>query len=175
MRRISPGGLLVAGAVIPITAFVLLFRKSVRFRTAVRHADPRKFTLVQTPRIIGAAIFARQYAKGEIPAEYGVTVALLDLVIGATAPLAARMQSTRKLIVWNWAGFAALMLSVASGVATDPTPWDRFLGRKTSEPTKKPPLVLVPTLFGPATLTAHLIALAALHSRLNPPLDDVPA
>src|SRR5262249_18470580 len=123
VKRISPGSLLVAGAVIPITAFVLLYRKSVRVRTLVQTRDPRKLTLVQTPRIIGAAMFARQYAKGAIPAKYGVTVALLDLAIGATAPLAARMQSSRRLALWNWAGFAALMLSVASGVITSPTPW----------------------------------------------------
>lgn len=165
----------MAGAVIPITAFVLIYRRSVRFRTAVRTSDPRKFTLAQTPRVIGAGIFALQYAKGEIPAKYGVTVSLLDLVIGATAPLAARLTSRRALIVWNWAGFAALLLSVASGVAANPKPWDLFLGRKTSEPTKKPPLVLVPTIFGPATLTAHLIALAALYARRDSPLDDIQA
>jgi hypothetical protein len=66
------------------------------------------------------------------------------------------------------------MVSVGSGVLTNPSPWQLFLGRKSSEPTKSLPLVLVPTLFGPATLTAHMIALAALHARRDPPLDDVP-
>jgi hypothetical protein len=174
VSRISPGGLLVAGAVVPITAFGFLYRKSVRVRTLVRHSDPRKLTLVQTPRVIGAGIFAQRYFKGEIPARYGVTVALLDLAIGATAPLAARIRSARGLMIWNWIGLAALMVSVGSGVLTNPSPWQLFLGRKSSEPTKSLPLVLVPTLFGPATLTAHMIALAALHARRDSPLDDVP-
>ena len=165
MRRISPAKLLIAGAVIPVTTFAVLYKISRRFRTLVGNADPRPLSLFQTARIIGAAMFTHQYVRGKIPASYGLTVALCDLAAGATAPLAVRSGSTRILKLWNQLGLAALIVSVCSGVLTSPRRWDLFFGKKTSQPTSSFPLLLVPTIFGPATFVAHLTALAALRSQ----------
>jgi hypothetical protein len=167
MRQLSPGTLLFAGFAIPTAAYAALYGTVPGFRTFVRNNNPRLLTLVQTPRIVGAVMFGYKFVQGAIPARYGLTTALCDLTIGTTAPLAARFTSVRALGVWNWLGVAAMIVSGGSGILTSPTRMDVITGRKTSQPTNSFPLVLVPTIFGPVTLIAHLMALTIIHRKLD--------
>jgi hypothetical protein len=162
MGRISPAKLLIAGAVIPAAAFAVLYRTSRRFREFVQRSNPRQVTLVQTGRVIGAAMFAQKYAQGAIPAPYGLTTAVCDVAAGVTAPLISRFGSSRALEVWNMLGLAAILVSGGSGVLTSPSRWELITRSKSSQPTTSFPLLLVPTVFGPLTLVAHLVALTVL-------------
>jgi hypothetical protein len=159
--RLMARTLLIAGAVVPAAAFGVLYRWSSGFRKLVRGTDSRDLTMLQASRVVGAAMFARAYSAGRIPAYYGVTVAMCDLAAGITAPIAARWMPSRAMASWNRFGLAAILVSGGSGVLASSI-GSRFDRRRASRSTTSLPLVLVPTLFGPITLVAHLMVLTAI-------------
>jgi hypothetical protein len=126
-------------------------------------------TLLHTARNIGAAIFAREYLLGRIRGSYGITVTVCDVAVALSAPAMWKYAPPRMLKVWHVVGLAAIVVSAGSGILTAPTRVNRFSLWKPKQPTLVFPLVLVPSVFGPVTITAHLFALAGLAGRRQSP------
>jgi hypothetical protein len=73
---------------IPIAGFWLWFRSSERFRQFALSLNPRTLTMVQSWRIVGF-VFLVLYSYGILPGLFALPAGWGDIVIGASAPLAA--------------------------------------------------------------------------------------
>lgn len=167
MKWTAERTLLGAGEAVPAAAYGICYFASRRFRTAVHQMNPRWPTLLQTARLVGAGLFAWQYANGRMVGTHAVTTAFCDFAAGISAPFAARFATRDGLKLWNLFGLTLILLSGGSGLLASPTgPVCRF--GKDRQPGTEFPGVLVPTVFGPVTLLAHLVALTATTGRRAP-------
>jgi hypothetical protein len=144
---------------VPIAAFWLWFRSSEQFREFVLALNPRTLTIVQSWRIIGF-VFLVLYSYGILPGLFALPAGWGDIVIGATAPLAALALADPKhrssFIFWQLLGILDLVLAIFFGAA------DSFIypqGIQTS-PVTVLPLSIIPTFVVPVLLILHLICIA---------------
>jgi hypothetical protein len=144
---------------IPIAGFWLWFRSSERFRQFALSLNPRTLTMVQSWRIVGF-VFLVLYSYGILPGLFALPAGWGDIVIGASAPLAAlalaHPQRRSSFIFWQALGILDLVLAIVLGAA------DSFihpLGIPTS-PVTVLPLSIIPTFVVPVLLILHLICIA---------------
>ncbi len=144
---------------VPIAAFWLWFRSSEQFRQFTLALNPRTLTIVQSWRIVGF-VFLVLYTYGILPGLFALPAGWGDIVIGATAPLAALALADPKhrssFIFWQALGILDLVLAIVLGAA------DSFIhpqGIPTS-PVTVLPLSIIPTFVVPVLLILHLICIA---------------
>ena len=105
---------------VPIAAFWLWFRSSEQFRQFTLALNPRTLTIVQSWRIVGF-VFLVLYTYGILPGLFALPAGLGDIVIGATAPLAALALADPKhrssFIFWQALGILDLVLAIVLGAA----------------------------------------------------------
>jgi hypothetical protein len=159
----------VAGAV--------LLRRSGRLTGLLDALPVRALISVQFYRVAGV-VFLVGWAIGRIPAIFAVPAGVGDIAVGLAAPfVAARVgdgsERSRKLAVWwNIEGIADLVLAVALGAATSPTPvWPTLLGHP-NPLISRLPLVLIPVFAVPLSILLHVVTLRRLSpERVPAPLD----
>jgi hypothetical protein len=149
---------------VPLVIVALAFAAFEPLRRAA--LDPElqpSLIAVQTFRVIGG-VFLVLLALHALPAVFAVPAGTGDVLIGLTAPAAARsLRSgrTSRAVAWNLLGLLDLVVAVTVGVAASGplrllsvTPSTAALGVL--------PLVLVPTFLVPLAAILHLVSLRTL-------------
>ncbi len=153
------GVAVAVAAFTPIIAFLLWFAASRGFRQFVLGLSPRTLTAVQTWRLIGF-IFVLLEARGALPSVFAWPAGYGDMLIGATATLAAwKLASPGRrgsFILWQALGVFDLVNAVALGVTA---PLLAPHG-PSMLPMTTLPLSLVPTFLVPLFLILHFICIA---------------
>jgi hypothetical protein len=153
-------GLAVAvAATAPILIFAVWFAVSEKFRRFALSLDPQILTLAQTWRMIGFT-FVLLEARGVLPAIFALPAGYGDMVIGATATLAAWKLANpirrNRFILWQLLGVADLVTAVGLGTTAGLiSPGGPSMAAMTVLP-----LSLVPTFLVPLFLILHVICIA---------------
>lgn len=146
-------------ALTPIIVFLVWFALSASFREFTMSLSPRVLTLVQTLRIEGFAFLVLAFYS-ILPRTFALSAGWGDIVIGATASLAAWKLATPNrrgsFIVWQILGIADLVNAVLMGtLAGIINPHGISTGAMTVLP-----LSLIPTFAVPLFLILHVICIA---------------
>lgn len=145
--------------VIPLAAFLIWFATSSGFRNFALSLDPRTLTFVQSWRIIGFT-FLPLYAAGLLPAVLALPAGWGDIVIGATAPLAAlkfaNFSRRRAFVLWQILGILDLVTAMTLGPAA------RLISPHQVAPSvmMELPMSLIPTFGVPLFIMIHVICIA---------------
>ena len=104
--------------VVPVMLFMIWFASSPGFRQFILSLSPRAVTLVQSVRVAGIVFLALGTYK-ILPAYFALSAGWGDIIIGATAPLAALWLANpahrRGFIFWQVLGIADLVNALALG------------------------------------------------------------
>jgi hypothetical protein len=97
-----------------------------------------------------------------LPAGAGdVTVGLLALAIGISVSRGRQLRS-RTVLRWNLLGIADLVVALATGFLTSPSPLQKFGFDRPNELISVFPLALIPTFLVPLAILLHVISLVQL-------------
>jgi hypothetical protein len=163
------GGAVAVAALVPVIVFALWFVVSPTFRQFAFSLDPQILTAVQTWRLLGFTFLVSQ-ARGILPAIFALPAGYGDMLIGATATLAAWTLANPghrySFIFWQALGITDLVLAVGLGTTA------RLLSPHSTSMAAMTvlPLSLIPTFLVPLFLILHIICIAqasAWKSALN--------
>jgi hypothetical protein len=153
-------GLSVAvAALTPILVFGLWYSASENFRRFVLSLDAAVLTGAQLGRLVGFTFVLLQ-AHELLPAVFAFPAGYGDMIVGATATLAAwklaNPSRRSSFIAWQMLGITDLAVAVGVGTTTPLfNPHGVPMGLMTVLP-----LSLIPTFFVPLFLIFHLICIA---------------
>ena len=122
---------------------------------------------VQFYRTLGV-IFLVLYTAGQIPGLFALPAGSGDVAIGLTAPLVAAYYSRNPdtagntVAVWNILGILDLVIAVATGFLTSPSPLQLFAFDTPNELIALYPLVLIPVFLVPVSIVIHIASLTKL-------------
>jgi uncharacterized membrane protein len=155
------------GIVIPIlVGCLIIWRWSALSRLI--DSVPRQWVIaVQFYRVEGA-IFLMLYASNLLPGPFAlpagvgdVTVGILALAIGINTS-GDRQLTSRTVLRWNLFGLADLIIALATGFLTSPSPFQMFAFDHPNELISVFPLVLIPTFLVPLAIILHIFSLLQL-------------
>jgi hypothetical protein len=170
------------GLLIPIAAGVIVFRRSRLFKRIIEAVPQSWLVSIQAYRAEGL-IFLILYAGGRLPGEFALPAGVGDLLVGLLAPIVgiAYMRGWRKsagwVRVWNLLGMADLVVAVATGFLTSPSPVQLLALDRPNELVSAFPLVMIPVFLVPLSVLLHFASLEKLRQiergkhELNPLLD----
>lgn len=146
-------------ALTPIVLFLAWFISSVKFRQFALSLNPRVLTLVQSWRIAGFTFLALA-AYGMLPGLFALPAGWGDIVIGATAPIAALRLAVpghrKSFIFWQILGITDLVTALTLGpLAGMLDPHGMGAGAMTALP-----MSLIPIFAVPLFLIFHIICIA---------------
>ena len=151
---------------------LLIVRSSTMAR--VLDAVPQHWLIsVQLYRALGA-IFLILYGAGKLPGLFAWPAGLGDVLVGALAPVVAvayvRGPDKNEDLVsaWNIFGIVDLIVAVASGFSTSPSPFQLFAFDQPNELVSMFPLVLIPTYLVPVSILLHIASMTKLRRTLRP-------
>jgi hypothetical protein len=154
---------ILAGATLPLAAFVAAYLGVARFRAAVLAADLRLITGAQAWRA-GGLVFLAFYAYDLLPGLFAWPAGLGDIAVGLTAPwvVAALTRDAgyvgdARFAAWNVLGLLDLVVAVATGVLSSGIVPGLTAVRST--PMSYLPLVLIPAFLVPLFVMLHLTSL----------------
>jgi len=164
------------GVFLPIVVGIALWLVPIMRRTI--EAVPLSWLVgVQLYRVLGV-IFLVLYASGKIPGAFALPAGIGDVLTGLLAPIVAlgyaRRQrgAERRVLAWNVFGLLDLVVAVAMGFLTSPSPFQLLSLDAPNQLITAFPLVMVPVFAVPLSVLLHLASLAKLHaasSRGAPP------
>lgn len=144
----------------------LIFRSSAVAR--VLDAVPQHWLIgVQFYRALGI-IFLVLYGTGQLPGLFAWPAGLGDVLVGVLAPVVAiayargPRENSDLVSAWNIFGIVDLIVAVATGLTTSPSPFQLFAFDLPNELISVFPLVLIPTYLVPVSVLLHLASLAKL-------------
>lgn len=155
----SVGIAVAVGALVPILLFAVWFAASAGFREFALSLNPRTLTWVQSWRLLGFT-FVLLEARGMLPALFALPAGYGDMLIGATATLAAWKLADPEhrggFILWQALGIVDLVTAVGLGTTAG------WLSPHSTPmiPMTVLPLSLVPTFFVPLLFILHVICIA---------------
>ena len=164
-HRALPG--IAAGIAAPVLLGVWLLGRHGAAARAARELPPATLIGVQVYRVAGV-VFILAWAYGPMPGAFALPAGIGDLAVGLSAPLvaarvAAEPQSSRTLAIrWNILGIADLLLAVALGALTSPTPFQPIALAHPNLLISRLPFVLIPVFAVPISLLLHLVTLRRL-------------
>jgi hypothetical protein len=156
------------GLLIPIAAGVVLFFRSPLLRRIIDAAPQSWIVTVQAYRAEGL-IFLILYAGGLLPGAFAWPAGVGDVIVGLLAPVVgiAYMRGWRRsadlLRAWNLFGIADLVVAVATGFLTSPSPLQLLALDRPNELISSFPLVMIPVFLVPLSVLLHLASLEKLH------------
>jgi hypothetical protein len=163
---------LLAGVVLPLFLFGLLYGVSRGFREFVRDGDPLFLTTLQSWRVLGA-VFVVLFLFGMLPGPFALPAGLGDFAVGVAAPFVARAVAGRDpvkawplFLTFNLLGLLDLIVAISSGASV------RFLAGGT-EPAEQMvlmaqlPLTLIPAFAVPVFVILHLASLIQFRARMQ--------
>jgi hypothetical protein len=146
-------------ALIPVAAFLIWFATSAGFRQFALSLNPRTLTIVQSWRIAGFTFLAL-YSFGLLPGVLALPAGWGDIVIGATAPLAAikfaNFSRRRAFVFWQILGILDLVTAMTLGTTA------RLISPREMAPSIMTvlPMSLIPTFGVPLFVMLHVICIA---------------
>ncbi|MFQ5765581.1 MAG: hypothetical protein ACE5GT_11680 [Rhodospirillales bacterium] len=153
------------GAGVPVTAFLMLFSASQAFRGLVLGWDLRLLTMIQAWRVIGFAMVVL-FAFGALPGIFAWPAGLGDVLVGLFAPYYALRLMERPetageagFIVWNWLGILDFAVAFVAGISASGAIAAVTGAGPTTSLMSTLPMALLPGLFVPMFMIAHLAAL----------------
>ncbi len=155
------------GLLVPIVIGVALFRRVPLLRKLVEGTPQSWLVSVQVFRLEGL-IFLTLLAAGRLPGAFAWPAGVGDMIIGLFAPIVgiafARgiRGSTGWLWVWNLLGITDLIVAVATGFLTSPSPLQILSLDKPNELISAFPLVMIPVFLVPLAFLLHLASLYKL-------------
>jgi hypothetical protein len=156
------------GILVPIVIGGLVI---VRSSTMARVLDavPQHWLIgVQLYRALGA-IFLILYGAGKLPGLFAWPAGLGDVLVGVLATVVAVAyargpdKNADLVSAWNIFGIVDLIVAVASGFSTSPSPFQLFAFDQPNELVSMFPLVLIPTYLVPVSVLLHIASLTKLH------------
>jgi hypothetical protein len=162
------------GIFLPILIGVLVYR---RFPSVARLVDavPQQWLVgVQLYRALGA-IFVVLFATGSLPGLFALPAGVGDLAVGLLAPVVALAcarkprNSAGSVLAWNMFGIGDLVVAVALGFATAPSPLQLAALDNPNVLISAFPLVLIPVFLVPLSILLHLASLAKLRRTHSQP------
>lgn len=158
------------GIVGPLIVGWSVFERSAAVRELIEPISLAWLIGVQLYRVLGA-MFLFAYAEGLMPAAFALPAGVGDVLVGVMAPFVACAVSRdlarwRSLAVaWNVFGIADLVVAVAMGFLTSPSPLQQLALEDPNAAITRWPFVLVPTFAVPLAILLHLLALRRLASK----------
>lgn len=157
------------GIVGPLVVGCFAFSTSAALRELLDRIPLSWMIGVQLYRTLGV-MFLFAYADDLMPAEFAIPAGIGDILVGIAAPVVAlgvaggggRWRSWA--VGWNLAGIADLVLAVALGFFTSPSPFQQLALTDPNAAITRWPFVLVPIFAVPASILLHLLALRRLRS-----------
>lgn len=155
------------GLLIPILAGVILYWRSRVLRRVVASASQGFLVGIQIYRVLGL-VFLVLLVRGEMPGVFALPAGTGDVAVGLVAPLiafaAARGLRGSKglLLAWNWLGLADLLVAVATGFLSSPSPLQALAFGNPNTLITAFPLVMIPVFLVPLAVLLHFASLAKL-------------
>ena len=153
------------GILVPILIGAWLIWRSPIVARVIDAVPQQSLVGVQLYRALGV-IFLVLYAAHKLPGLFAWPAGLGDVLVGLSAPLIAlayaRNPETGAVWAWNVLGIADLIVAVATGFGTSPSPVQLFALDAPNELISAFPLVLVPTFLVPISILLHLASLTKL-------------
>jgi hypothetical protein len=153
------------GIAIPIIVGVVLYRRS-QFLRDILAAVPQSWIIgIQFYRTLGF-IFLVLYAAALLPGFFALPAGIGDIAVGATALIIAAVYGSARnppagiVVLWNAFGIADLIVAVATGFLSSPSPLQVAAFHLPNQLITELPLVLVPTFAVPLAILLHLASLA---------------
>lgn len=155
------------GILVPILIGAwLIWRSAVTQR--VIQAIPQSWLVgMQVYRVLGG-VFLILYASGKMPGTFAWPAGLGDILVGVLAPVIAICYARDPgkngdlVAAWNAFGILDLIVAVATGFATSPSPFQLAAFERPNDLISVFPLVLIPTYLVPIGILLHLASLAKL-------------
>jgi hypothetical protein len=152
---------------IPIVTGAVLLRRSGTIREIVDAVPQNWLVGFQFYRVVGVT-FLVLHAFGLLPGIFALPAGYGDAFVGLTAlPVAfayARYRSKHDPLValWNYLGLADLVIAVATGFLTPPSPFQVFSLEAPNLLIGALPLVMIPIYAVPLSIVLHLASLTKL-------------
>ena len=152
------------GVFVPIIAGLIALKISPSLRLVVSAVPRQQLIGVQFYRVLGA-IFIGFYLLGELPAEFALPAGIGDIIVGVAAPLVAYLTAKNYLaankwtIAWNVFGILDLIVAVACGFLSSPSPFQMLATDNSNRLITVLPLVLVPVFAVPLSILLHVASL----------------
>ncbi len=155
------------GLLIPILIGILLFWRWPALQRMVETVPQRWLVTVQAYRVLGV-IFLILYAAGRMPGAFALPAGIGDVLAGLLAPVAGLAYargwrgSAGLLRAWNLFGLADLMVAIATGFLSSPSPLQILALNDPNRLISAFPLVMVPVFLVPLSVLLHLASLQKL-------------
>jgi hypothetical protein len=152
------------GLLIPIVAGVVLFWRWPLLRRIIEVVPQSWIAGIQAYRVEGL-IFLILYAGGRLPGAFALPAGIGDVIVGLLAPVVAiaymggARGSTGWLRAWNLLGIADLVVAVATGFLTSPSPLQLLALDRPNELITAWPLAMIPVFLVPLSVLLHLASL----------------
>lgn len=163
---------LLLALVIPIMLGMTALRRS-SVLDAVLNAVPLPWLAgIQLYRVIGI-VFLALYVGDLLPGEFALPAGAGDVVVGLAAPVVAWMFVKRAqgsgltLLGWNILGVVDLVIAVATGFLTSPSPIQTLSLDAPNGLITAWPLVLVPAFAVPVSILLHVAVFRKLKSEMS--------
>lgn len=155
------------GIFIPILAGLLLLWRSETVAKLIEVTPQHWLVAVQFYRVFGV-IFILLLAAGQLPPQFALPAGWGDIAVGLLAPLVALvyargyMNARVAVLGWNVFGLLDLVIAVATGFLTSPSPFQMLAMDRPNELISAFPLVMVPVFAVPLSVLLHTASLAKL-------------
>jgi hypothetical protein len=155
------------GVLIPIIVGVALFWQWRTLRRVIEAVPQEWIVSVQLYRALGL-IFLVLYAGGRLPGVFAWPAGAGDVIVGLLAPVVgiAYGRGSRNAAglvrAWNRFGIIDLIVAVATGLLTSPSPFQMFAFGAPNELISAFPLAMVPVFLVPLSVLLHLASLEKL-------------
>lgn len=160
------------GILLPILIGGLLIARSSAVGRVLDTVPLQWLTGVQAYRALGG-IFLVLYGAGQLPGLFAWPAGLGDVLVGVLAPVVAiayargRGENSDLVAAWNIFGLADLIVAVACGFATSPSPVQLAAFDHPNKLITAFPLVLIPTYLVPVSVLLHLVFMAKLRRTIR--------
>ena len=162
----------VAFIVVPVLVFIVVFAFNVQSHTEESPLPIWIIMGIQSFRI-GVELFLHQlWIDGLVPKMLTFEGANVDILIGATAPVAAWLSTRGRIgakfaFGWNALGLLALINVVTRAVLTTPGPLNLIHTEIPNLMMGTFPFLFVPAFFVPLAVALHVLAIQGIINRLR--------
>ena len=161
------------GLLVPIVVGAILIWRSPLVSRLIDAVPQHWIVAVEFYRVLGI-IFLALYASSQVPGWFALPAGIGDIAVGLAAPFVARAYSRDPqrhgvtVLAWNLFGLGDLIVAVAMGFLTSPSPLQLFALDRPNQLLTAFPLVLIPTFAVPVSVLLHLASLTKLARGVAP-------